>query len=150
MAPRNRARVQEGWLAPSLRHRVDTTRFIELAPITALCMELVRFDMQAVENPEISGVEYQQGTLLGYEVKEYLLEKFGRICAYCDAPDRPLETEHIVAKANGGSNRISNLTLACRPCNEKIGNGRCYVSSAPGAGVINAPDLPPMDSRAGI
>ncbi|WP_454752956.1 RNA-guided endonuclease IscB [Cupriavidus necator] len=126
-APRfDNRRKPKGWLAPSLRHRVDTTaawvrRFIELAPITALSMELVRFDMQAVENPEISGVEYQQGTLLGYEVKEYLLEKFGRICAYCDASDRPLETEHIVAKANGGSNRISNLTLACRPCNEKKG-----------------------------
>jgi hypothetical protein len=26
-----------------------------------------------MENPEISGVEYQQGTWLGYEVREYLL-----------------------------------------------------------------------------
>ncbi|WP_042886869.1 RNA-guided endonuclease IscB [Cupriavidus necator] len=119
-------RRPEGWLAPSLRHRVVTTeawvrRFIKLAPITALSLELVRFDMQAMENPEISGVEYQQGTLLGYEVKEYLLAKFGRTCSYCDAADRPLETEHIVAKACGGSNRVSNLTLACRPCNEKKG-----------------------------
>ncbi|AGW88959.1 RNA-guided endonuclease IscB [Cupriavidus sp. DF5525] len=120
-------RKPEGWLAPSLRHRVETTaawvrRFRKLAPITALSMELVRFDMQAMENPEISGVEYQQGTLLGYEVKEYLLAKLGRTCAYCDATDRPLETEHIVAKAKGGSNRVSNLTLACRPCNQKKGN----------------------------
>ncbi|TDF62851.1 RNA-guided endonuclease IscB [Cupriavidus sp. L7L] len=130
---RNRAarfdnrRKPEGWLAPSLRHRVETTaawvrRFRKLAPITALSIELVRFDMQAMENPEISGVEYQQGTLLGYEVKEYLLAKLGRTCAYCDATDRPLETEHILAKANGGSNRVSNLTLACRPCNQKKGN----------------------------
>ncbi|CAN7222296.1 RNA-guided endonuclease IscB [Cupriavidus necator] len=120
-------RKPEGWLAPSLRHRVDTTtawvrRFRKLAPITALSMELVRFDMQAMANPEISGVEYQQGELLGYEVKEYLLAKFGRTCAYCDAQDRPLETEHIVAKANGGTDRVSNLTLACRPCNQKKGS----------------------------
>ncbi|CAG2128687.1 hypothetical protein LMG31506_00516 [Cupriavidus yeoncheonensis] len=116
----------KGWLAPSLRHRVVTTeawvrRFSNLAPLQAAGVELVRFDMQAMENPEISGVEYQQGTLLGYEVKEYLLAKFGRTCSYCDAVDRPLETEHIVAKANGGSDRVSNLTLACRPCNEKKG-----------------------------
>jgi 5-methylcytosine-specific restriction endonuclease McrA len=122
----NNRRKPTGWLAPSLRHRVDTTaawvrRFIKLAPITALSMELVRFDMQAMENPEISGVEYQQGTLQGYEVKEYLLAKFGRSCSYCDATDRPLEAEHIVAKANGGSDRVSNLTLACRPCNQKKG-----------------------------
>lgn len=73
----------EGWLAPSLWHRVDTTlawvrRLRRWAPIAALSQELVRFDMQALENPDISGVEYQQGTLAGYEAREYLLEKWGR------------------------------------------------------------------------
>ncbi|WP_459575577.1 RRXRR domain-containing protein, partial [Cupriavidus sp. 8B] len=66
-------------------------RFRALAPITAISTELVRFDMQAMQNPEISGVEYQQGELAGYEVREYLLEKWGRQCAYCDARDMPLE-----------------------------------------------------------
>jgi hypothetical protein len=84
-------------------------------------MELVRFDMQEMENPETSGVEYQQGTLAGYEVREYLLEKFHRTCAYCDAQNVPLQIEHIVCKASGGSNRVSNLTLGCQPCNQKKG-----------------------------
>jgi len=78
----------------------------------------VRFDMQKLENPEISGVEYQQGTLLGYEVREYLLNKWNRTCAYCDDQNVPLEIEHIHPKSKGGSNRISNLALACRKCNE--------------------------------
>ena len=123
-APRflNRTRP-EGWLAPSLQHRVDTTmawgqRLQRWAPVTALSSELVRFDLQALQNPEISGVEYQQGTLAGYEVREYLLEKWGRKCAYCDATGVPLQVEHIHPKARGGSNRVSNLTLACRPCNQ--------------------------------
>ena len=123
-APRfdNRTRPK-GWLAPSLQHRVDTTRawvdrLCHLVPVSEIAMELVQFDMQKLENPEISGVEYQQGTLAGYEVREYLLEKFHRKCAYCDAKDVPLQIEHINPKAKGGSNRISNLTLACRPCNE--------------------------------
>ncbi|WP_459573867.1 HNH endonuclease, partial [Cupriavidus sp. 8B] len=68
---------------------------------------------------EISGIEYQQGELAGYEVREYLLEKWGRQCAYCDAGETLLEIEHIDARANGGSNRVSNLTLACVPCNRK-------------------------------
>src|SRR5260370_32265031 len=85
-------------------------------------MELVRFDMQAMQNPEISGVEYQQGELFGYEVREYLLEKGGRKCAYCDAEGVPLQIEHILARARGGSNRVSNLTLGCATCN--IGKGR--------------------------
>jgi len=68
------------WLAPSLKHRVDTTltwvnKFIKFAPISSIAMELVRFDLQQLENPEISGIEYQQGELLGYEIREYLLKK---------------------------------------------------------------------------
>lgn len=114
----------KGWLAPSLQHRVVTTmawvsRLQRLTPVSALSTELVRFDMQAMENPEIIGVEYQQGTLAGYEVREYLLEKWGRTCAYCDANDMPLQIEHIEPKAKGGSNRISNLTLSCNGCNQK-------------------------------
>ncbi|MFK7160523.1 RNA-guided endonuclease IscB [Marinospirillum sp. MEB164] len=117
----------KGWLAPSLQHRVDTTvdwvqRIIKLTPITSIQQELVRFDTQRLDNPEISGVEYQQGTLLGYEVREYLLEKWGRACAYCGTQDVPLQIEHIHPKSQGGSNRISNLTLACHQCNQAKNN----------------------------
>jgi len=113
----------KGWLAPSLQHRVDTTvawvnRLARWAPVVGVEMELVRFDMQAMQNPEISGVEYQQGELHGYEVREYLLNKWSRKCAYCDAQNVPLQVEHICPKARGGSNRVSNLTLACRACNQ--------------------------------
>lgn len=126
-APRfnNRPKPQ-GWLAPSLQHRIDTTsglmaRLRRLAPITSIAQELVRFDMQKLEAPNISGVEYQQGTLAGYEVREYLLEKWGRACAYCDARDVPLNLDHVDPRARGGSSRISNLAVACIPCNQKKG-----------------------------
>ena len=120
-------RVPTGWLPPSLNHRVDSTlswveRFRRLAPVTGLSQELVRFDLQKMENPDISGVEYQQGTLAGYEVREYLLEKWGRSCAYCQAKNVTLEIDHIHPKSLGGSDRVSNLTLSCRACNRKKGN----------------------------
>ena len=75
----NRTR-QKGWLAPSLKHRVETTltwvnKFIRLAPIGSIFQEVVRFDIQQLENPDISGIEYQQGELQDYEVREYLLTK---------------------------------------------------------------------------
>ena len=122
----NRTKPQ-GWLAPSLQHRVDTTmtwvhRLRGWAPITALSQELVRFDTQQMQNPKISGVEYQQGTLFGYEVREYLLEKWGRQCAYCGAQHVPLEIEHIHPKSKGGSDRVSNLTIACHDCNQRKDN----------------------------
>jgi len=121
----NRVRPQ-GWLAPSLQHRVETTltwvkRLIKLAPISSISQELVRFDLQQLENPEISGIEYQQGELLGYEVREYLLNKWERKCAYCGLENVPLQVDHVHPKANGGSNRISNLCLACEKCNQKKG-----------------------------
>jgi hypothetical protein len=96
-------------------------RLLKLAPISSISQELVRFDLQQMENPEISGTEYQQGTLLGYEVREYLLNKWERKCAYCGLENVPLQVEHIHPKANGGSNRISNLCLACSKCNQKKG-----------------------------
>lgn len=116
-----------GWLAPSLMHRVLTVetwvkRICRYAPITSIAMELVRFDLQKMQNPEISGVEYQQGELYGYEVREYLLNKWNRKCAYCDRENVPMEVEHIHPQSKGGSNRVSNLCLACHDCNQKKGN----------------------------
>jgi 5-methylcytosine-specific restriction endonuclease McrA len=115
-----------GWLAPSLQHRVETIstwveRFRRIAPVAAISQELVRFDMQAMQNPEISGIEYQQGELCGYEIREALLEKWSRACAYCGVAGVPLQIEHIIPKVRGGSNRFSNLTLACDPCNKAKG-----------------------------
>jgi 5-methylcytosine-specific restriction endonuclease McrA len=57
------------------------------------------------------GVQYQQGTLAGYEVREYLLEKWHRQCAYCGAVNVPLQIEHIVPKAKGGSDRVTFYRL---------------------------------------
>ncbi|MEG5018475.1 MULTISPECIES: RNA-guided endonuclease IscB [unclassified Microcoleus] len=121
----NRTRPK-GWLAPSLQHRVETTltwatRLMKLAPIASIAQELVRFDLQQLENPEISGIEYQQGVLHGYEIREYLLNKWERKCAYCGEINTPLQVEHIHPKAKDGSNRISNLCLACDACNKKKG-----------------------------
>ena len=124
-APRflNRKR-RKGWLPPSLQHRVDTTmswvkKLRKLVPVTALWVENIKFDTQKLLNPEVSGVEYQQGTLFGFEVREYLLEKFGRKCVYCGVENVPLNIDHVFPRAKGGSDRVSNLVLACTECNQK-------------------------------
>ena len=119
-------RRPDGWLAPSLESRIQniltwTARLQRLCPIAAVSMELVKFDTQLMQHADISGVEYQQGELAGYEVREYLLEKWNHTCAYCGATHVPLQIEHITPKARGGSNRVSNLTLACEPCNTAKG-----------------------------
>ena len=124
-APRFDNRVRpEVWLPPSLTHRVLTTmtwveRFRRFCKVDELAIERVKFDMQLMRNPEISGVEYQQGTLSGYSVREYLLEKFNRTCVYCNKSNVPLQIEHVHAKSRGGSNAVSNLAIACDPCNKE-------------------------------
>ena len=136
-------RADNGWVAPSLMSRVFnletwTRRLCNVYPIKRLAIETVKFDMQLMENPDIHGIHYQQGTLYGREIREYLLELTGRKCAYCankeastpQAGRKPnvrnkkvrLEVEHIIPKAKGGSSRPDNLTMACRPCNQKKGN----------------------------
>jgi 5-methylcytosine-specific restriction endonuclease McrA len=137
----NNRRRPTGWLPPSLRSRVLNVKnwmfkLLRLAPLTQITVETVRFDTQKLQKPEISGVEYQQGELAGYELREYLLEKWirgksfcgaktfasNRECAYCGAKNVPLEIEHIQARSKGGSDRASNLTLACTECNIDKGN----------------------------
>jgi len=131
-------RRRAGWLPPSLLSRLANiltwvTRIRQRCHVAALSQELVRFDLQKRENPEIAGVDYQQGTLFGYELKEYLLEKWKRTCAYCGAQQVPLQVEHIQPKAAGGTNRASNLALACAPCNTKKGTQaiREFLKDAP-------------------
>ncbi len=122
----NRTRPK-GWLPPSLSSRVENTvtwvkRLVKDCPIGSISQELVRFDPQLMQDPTIEGKGYQLGTLHQYEVREYVLEKWGRKCAYCGVENVPLEVEHIHPRSRGGSNRPSNLTLACVLCNQKKGN----------------------------
>src|SRR5438045_3159718 len=88
-------RRRASWLPPSLMSRVENIltwmrRLSQLCHITALSQELVRFDLQKMDQPEITGIEYQQGELFGFEVREYLLEKWGRSCSYCGIQGVPL------------------------------------------------------------
>jgi 5-methylcytosine-specific restriction endonuclease McrA len=123
-----RARFQNrrrpaGWLAPSLLSRVLhlltwVRRLQRWCPVGAIAQELVRFDLALLQNPEIQGQEYQQGTLFEAEVKNYLLTKWQHQCAYCQASASRLEIDHVHPRSRGGSHRVSNLVIACRACNQ--------------------------------
>jgi RRXRR protein/HNH endonuclease len=121
----NRKRSSD-WLAPSLRSKAESTvrAIVQVAgilPVKHVRLEVASFDTQKMQAPEISGIEYQQGELMGYHVREYLLAKWKRKCAYCGRAGIPLEVEHIVPRIRGGTNRVSNLTLACKTCNQVKG-----------------------------
>ena len=94
-------------------------RLTQICPIDKIAVEHVKFDTQLMENAEISGVKYQQGELQGYEVREYLLEKYNRKCYYCDKKNIPLDIEHVIPKSIKVDNRVSNLVIACKECNSE-------------------------------
>lgn len=122
----NRRTNKRGWLPPSLQSRIANVmtwvgRLRRVCPIAAISLELVKFDTQLMEHAEIAGVAYQQGTLQGYEMREYLLEKWGRKCAYCDVKGVPLQIEHVYPRSTYGESRVGRLTIACDRCNDKKG-----------------------------
>jgi hypothetical protein len=51
-----------------------------------------------------------------YIVRSIVLERDGHACVYCGA-DKSLEGDHIVPLSKDGSNALTNLATACRPCN---------------------------------
>lgn len=120
------------WLAPSVRARVQTlenwcSKFESLCNIKKIDIEYAKFDTLKLANPNITNEEYQQGTLFGYEIREYLLERDKRKCSYCDATNVPLNIDHWIPQnprkgEEKGTNRVGNLLLACIKCNQKKGN----------------------------
>jgi len=120
-------RRPKGWLPPSLLSRIGNVqtwarRYQRWAPVSRIEVERVRFDTHLMQNPEVTGVLYQQGELAGWELRAYLLVKYDYCCVYCKKRDVPFELDHIRPKSRGGSDRASNLCLACHECNQAKGN----------------------------
>ncbi|MHB1741771.1 MAG: RNA-guided endonuclease IscB [Thermoplasmataceae archaeon] len=123
----NRGNKKEGWFAPSVDHKLQThMRLIgklkRILPISDVIIEVASFDTQKMQNPEMSGMEYQQGELQGYEIREYLLEKFHRKCVYCGKTGIPLEIEHLTPRSRDGPDTVNNLAISCHNCNQKKNN----------------------------
>ncbi|MFC8347731.1 RNA-guided endonuclease IscB [Streptomyces sp. NPDC057280] len=122
-----------GWMPPSVRHRVDTTfslanRLCRYAPVTEIHVELVSFDTHSMSaGRPLRGAEFAQGTLAGTTARDYLRARWNNACAYCDATDVPLNIEHLRPRSRGGTNRITNLVLACTPCNSAKGSSPIEV-----------------------
>ena len=125
-APRFNNRVHsknKGWLAPSVEHKIATHLKVvsdlhKILPINKIVVETASFDIQKIKNPNISGVEYQQGEQLDfYNVREYVLFRDGHICQCCKgkSKDKRLCVHHIESRKMGG-NAPNNLVTLCEIC----------------------------------
>jgi hypothetical protein len=120
----------KGWLAPSIRHKIEThltmvDRVCKILPITKIIVEVAQFDIQKIKNPDISGVEYQQGDQLDFfNVREYVLYRDDHKCQLCNgkSKDKILNVHHIESRKIGG-NAPNNLIALCETCHKKHHEG---------------------------
>jgi len=84
----------EGWLAPSIQHKLDThlklvERIKSRMPITKIIVETAKFDIQKIKNPDIQGDQYQQGEQLGYKnLTDYIRHRDGYFCQNPDCKNK--------------------------------------------------------------
>lgn len=119
-----------GWVAPSVRHRIDAhiriiNNVCSILPISRIIIEVAQFDTQKIKNPDISGNEYQEGDQLGFwNVREYVLARDGHKCQYCKgkSKDPILNVHHIESRKTGGDSP-SNLITLCETCHKEYHKG---------------------------
>ena len=72
-------------------------------------------------NPNIQGIEYQRGTLFGWQVRAYIMNRDQGRCVYCRRSNVRLQLDHVKPRAIG-SDRVDNLVACCRDCNVRKDN----------------------------
>lgn len=126
----NRKR-DDGWLAPSIRHKIQThlsavQGVFQILPVTHIVVETASFDIQKIKNPDISGTEYQEGEQFDFwNVREYVLFRDGHQCQCCHgkSKDRILNVHHIESRRTGGD-APNNLITLCETCHTKYHQGK--------------------------
>lgn len=125
----------KGWLAPSIEQKINThiqvvKHLYEILPITKLIIETAQFDIQKINNPEISGEEYQQGKQFGFwNVREYVLYRDNHECQCChgSSKDNILNVHHIESRKTGG-NAPNNLITLCETCHKAYHKGEVKLN----------------------
>ena len=114
---------KELWLPPSIENRVDHTfkwidTLLSLVPNPQLHIEVGKFDVAKMINPDIQGVDYQHGQTYGfYDVRYFVFARDNYTCQCCGkSKGKILQTHHIIYRSNGGSNRADNLITVCTDC----------------------------------
>ena len=112
---------EEGWMTPTVRPLLDThihaiEKVASLLPISAIAIEINKFDFARMENPGIRNWEYQKGKLFGFDnVEDAVYHQQKGKCLLCGR--KKIEYyHHIVPLSEGGSDSIDNRAGLCEKC----------------------------------
>ena len=129
-------RKAEGWLAPSIRNKLDThvravERVCRLLPVTDIVVEVAAFDIQRIKDPSISGTAYQEGEQYGFaNVRQYVLHRDSHACRHCKgkSKDKRLVIHHLASRQTGGD-RPANLITLCVTCHDRHHRGEIALKA---------------------
>lgn len=138
-------RRKEGWLAPSIRYKVEShlkvIRMVHsLLPINKTTIEVAQFDAQKIKNEQIQGVEYQKGEQMGFwNIREYVLARDGYRCQHCKgkSKDPILNVHHLESRKTGG-NAPNNLITLCETCHKAYHRGEFELKVKRGTSLRDA------------
>ena len=128
----NRVKTKKkGWLAPSVRHKIDShlsiiDKVYNILPVSKIIVEVAQFDIQKIKNPDISGKEYQEGEQKNFwNVREFVLHRDNHKCQHCKGKkkDKILQVHHLESRKTGG-NAPNNLVTLCSTCHKDYHNGK--------------------------
>lgn len=145
-APRfDNRRRPEGRLAPSAENRVQThlkliERVHSILPITGTVIEVAQFDAQLLKNPDIAGMQCQQGERMGFwNTREYVLCRDGHKCQHCKGKtkDPVLNVHHIESRQTGGD-APNNLITLCETCHKAYHKGEIELNVKRGTSLRDA------------
>lgn len=136
---------KKGWVAPSVKQRIDShlnevNEIHKILPITKIVIEAAQFDTHKMKNPNISGIDYQNGEQLGFwNVREYVLFRDGHKCSYCKgkSKDLILNIHHIESRKTGGDSP-SNLITLCETCHKEYHKGNIDLKVRRGKSLCGA------------
>lgn len=132
----NNRRKPKGWLAPSVRNKVDTHLSVirkvhDILPVSRVVVETASFDIQKINalksgKDAPQGKDYQHGDQLGFwNVREYVLFRDGHTCQCCKGKsgDKILNVHHIESRKTGGD-APNNLITLCNACHKGYHAGK--------------------------
>ena len=130
---------KKGWLAPTIQNRINAhlkviDNVFKILPVTKIIVETASFDIQKIKNPEISGVDYQNGEQLNFwNVREYVLFRDNHECQHCHgkSKDAVLNVHHLESRKTGGD-APNNLITLCETCHKKYHEGKIKLKQKRG------------------
>ena len=113
-----------GWLTPTaeqlVRTHINLVRKIQkILPVTDIAVEVNRFTFMLMENPDATGLDFQNGPLKGFaDVRAGVNAMQQNTCLMCG---HDIEVyHHIVPRHKGGSHTLENLVGLCCKCHDRV------------------------------